>query len=106
MEPEDDDPWDIHIPESVGSRALKEPNLSFEKFLNPLKIKKVNIGSPENPKIANIGDYGDDESVGKINDLLHKFQEMFSTKFTEMKGIVGDLGEMKILLKAYESPSN
>ena len=29
--------------------------VSIYKFLNPLKIKKVNIGSPENPNFANIG---------------------------------------------------
>jgi len=28
-----------------------------ENFLNPLKIKKVNIGSPKNSKFFNIGDY-------------------------------------------------
>ena len=32
-------------------------------------------------------------------DLLHEFQDLFPTKFSEMKGILGDLGEMKIPLK-------
>ena len=35
----------------------------------------------------------------KITDLLHDFQDLFPTKFSEMKGILSDLGEMKILLK-------
>ena len=56
-EPKDDDLWDIHILEYEGSRVLKGPGLSFDKFSNPLKIKKVNIGSLENPKFGNIGDY-------------------------------------------------
>ena len=51
--------------------------LSPDKFSQPLKIKKVNIGSPENPKLSNIGDYWDDETVGKITDLLHEFQYLF-----------------------------
>ena len=66
--------------------------VSGDKFTNPLKIKKVNIGSLENPKFANIIDYWDDETVGKITNLLHEFQDFFPTKFLEMKGIVCDLG--------------
>ena len=40
----------------------------------------------------------------KITDMLHEFQDLFSTKFSEMKGILGDLGEMKISLKPYVKP--
>ena len=40
--------------------------------------------------------------MGKITNLLHEFQDLFSTKFSEMKGIVGDVGEMKIPLKPDE----
>ena len=56
--------------------------ISSDQFLSPLKIKKVNIGSPENPKFANIKDYWDDETIGKITDLLHEFQNLFPTKFS------------------------
>ena len=35
----------------------------------------------------------------KITDLLHEFRDLFPMKFSEMKGILGDLGEMKISLK-------
>ena len=42
--------------------------------------------------------------MAKITDLLHEFQDLFSTKFSEMKGILGDLGEMKILLKPDVKP--
>ena len=31
-------------------------------------------------------------------DLLHEYQDLFPTNFSEMKGIVGDLGEIKIPL--------
>ena len=34
-----------------------------------------------------------------ITDLLHEFQDLFPTKFSEIKGIVGDLGDMKTPLK-------
>ena len=65
----------------------------------PLKIRKINIGTENNPKFARVGDYWDEETMVKITDLLHEFQYLFPTKFLEMKGILGDLGEMKISLK-------
>ena len=66
-------------------------SLLSDKFMNPLKIKKVNIGSPKNPKFVDFRDYWDDKTIGKITDLLHKFQDLFPTKISEMKGIIGDL---------------
>ena len=66
--------------------------ISNDQFFNPLKVKIVNIGTLENPKFSNIGDYWDDETVEKITDVLHEFQDLFPTKFSEMKGIVGDHG--------------
>jgi len=42
--------------------------------------------------------------VGNITDLLHEYRDPFPTKFTEMKGIAGELGEMKIPLKPDAKP--
>ena len=42
--------------------------------------------------------------MAKIIDLLHEFQDLFPTKFSKMKGILGDLGEMNILLKPDAKP--
>ena len=42
--------------------------------------------------------------MGKITELLHEFQDLFPTKFSEMKGIVDDLGEINIPLKRYAKP--
>ena len=70
-----------------------------------MRIKKVNIGSPKNPKFSNIGDYLDEETVTKIIDLMHEYQYLFPIKFLEMKGIVGDLGEMKIPLRSDAKPN-
>ena len=36
--------------------------------------------------------------------MLHDYQDLFPTKFTEMKGIVGDLGVMRIPLKEDARP--
>ena len=81
------------------TQNIKGSGISSDQFLKPLKIKKVNIGSPENLKFTNIGDYWDDETVSKITDLLHEYQDLFPTNFIEIEGIMGDLGEMKIPLK-------
>ena len=94
----DDDPTNINIPELEGTCVIEGIGISSDQFLKPLKIKKVNIGSPENPKFSNIGDYWDEEIVAKITNLLHEYQDLFPTNFSEMKGIVSDLGEMKIPL--------
>jgi len=37
--------------------------------------------------------------VDKVAQLLREYQDLFPTKFTELKGIIGDLGVMKIMLK-------
>ena len=68
----DDDPTNLNIPWLEGMCEVEGSGISSKDFLKPLKIKKVNNGSPENPKFANIGDYWDDETVGNITDLLHE----------------------------------
>ena len=73
-EPEDDDElWNVNIPESEGSCDVAAPNIPTYSMSHPLKIKKVNIGSEENPKFSNVGDYWDEETMAKIMDLLHEF---------------------------------
>jgi hypothetical protein len=49
-------------------------------------------------KLVQIGDYWDDETIEKIVELLHEYQDLFLSNFSEMKGIVGELGEMRIQL--------
>jgi hypothetical protein len=65
-------------------------------------VNKVNIGTIENPKMASIGDYWDEQTVEIITELLHEYSDLFPTTFTEMKGIAGELGEMKIPIRAEE----
>ena len=103
-EPDDDDPLEINIPNLEGMRAVEGAGMSNNQFPSLLKVKKVNIGSAKNLKFSNIGDYWDDKTMGNITGLLHEFQDLFPTKFSEMKGIVGDLGEMKIPLRPDAKP--
>jgi hypothetical protein len=67
-------------------------------------MKKFNIRTVDNPKMASIGDYWDEKTVESITELLHKHNDLFPTMFTEMKGIAGELGEMKIPLKEKVRP--
>ena len=46
-----------------------------------------------------IGDYWDEEMVSKVTELLHEYQDLFLMKFLEIKGILGDIGVIKIPLK-------
>jgi hypothetical protein len=79
---------------------VEGPPLESEVIVALIKVNKVNIGIVENPKMANIGDYWDEQTMEIIIELLCKYNDMFLTKFTEIKGIAGDLGEMKITLRA------
>jgi hypothetical protein len=80
------------------------PSLESEIFIVPIKVKKLNIGKNDNPKMASIRDYWDEQTVEIITELLHEYSDLFPTTFTEIKGIEGELGEMKIPLK-HESRS-
>ena len=46
----------------------------------------------------------DDRAIGQIIDLLQEYQDLFPTKFDDMKGILGDLGVMRIPLKEGAKP--
>jgi hypothetical protein len=43
-------------------------------------------------------------TIDKITELLHEYQDLFPIKFTDMKGIKGPMGEMRIPLKPDARP--
>lgn len=65
----------------------------------PMKLKEFNIGTKEHPNLAKIGDYCDDDTIGNIVQLLIEYQDLFPTNFSELKGIVWDLGVVNMTLK-------
>jgi len=67
-------------------------------------IKQVNNGSEVESKFTNICDYWDEYTVNKVAELLHEYHDFFPTKFSELKGILGSLGIMKINLKLDPKP--
>jgi hypothetical protein len=78
---------------------VEGPYLESKVFIVPVKVNKVNIGTTENPKMENNGDYWDEQKIERITELLHDYSDMFSTTFTNMKCIASELGEMNIPLK-------
>jgi hypothetical protein len=90
--PDEDDSRDIQIEEAEGEREVEGPPIESEVISVPIKVKKVNIGTVEHPKMASIGDYWDEQTVERIAELLHKYSDFFRTTFIEMKGIFEELG--------------
>jgi hypothetical protein len=101
---EDDDPKNVKFSEIEGQRDIEGLGIELPFVGKPIKIKKVNIGTEQAPKLANVGDYWNDATISKITELLHEYQDLFPTKFIDMKGIKGPMGEMKIPLKEDASP--
>lgn len=98
IEDDDEDPWKINIPETEGYHKVRGPLIEDPDITAPLKTKQVNIGMEAEPKYTTLGDYWDDTMVDKVAELLCKYQDLFLTKIMDLKGIVGDLGMMKITL--------
>jgi hypothetical protein len=51
---------------------VEVPYLKSELFVVPIKVKKVNIGTNDNPKMASIGDYWDEQTLEIITELLRE----------------------------------
>eukprot|EP00253_Pinus_taeda_P004849 PITA_04849 len=96
---EDEDLLKINIPKIEGHYEVEGPQIENPDITVPLKMKHVNIGTKAEPKFVKIGDYWDDVMFDNVTELLCEYQDLFPTKFTDLKGIIRDLGVMKITLK-------
>ena len=67
---EEKEPRNMNILESEGSCEVQGPKLEIHEIVEKVKIKKINIGTEADPKLASIGDHWDDETVGHIASLL------------------------------------
>jgi hypothetical protein len=63
---DEEDPRNVQVPETEGERIVEGPELESTTYAQPLKTQKVNIGTEENPKFAQIGDYWSDETIEKL----------------------------------------
>ena len=102
--PDEDDLHNIQITYIEGEREVEGPYLESKVFVAPIKVKKFNIGTNDNPKMESIGDNWDEKIVERVTELLREYSDLFPTTFTHMKGIVGEIGEMKIHLKPKARP--
>jgi hypothetical protein len=94
----------VNIAETEGQRDVEGPGVELPFIGQPINIRKVNIGTEQTLKLANVGDYWDVATIDKITKLLHEYQDLFPTKFTDMKGIKWPMGEMRIHLKLNARP--
>jgi hypothetical protein len=101
---EDDDSRKVNLTKTEGQRDVEGPGVELPFIGQPIKIKKVNIRTEQTLKLANVRDYWDAATIDKITKLLHEYQNLFLTKFTDMKGIKGPIGEMRIPLKPDARP--
>jgi hypothetical protein len=72
--------------------VVEGPQLESTMYEKPLRIHIVNIDIEDKPKFVNIGDCWNGKTVEKIIDLLCEYHDLFSTTFSKMEGIVGELG--------------
>jgi hypothetical protein len=84
---EDDHPRNVNITKTEGQRDVEGPRVKLPFVGQPIKIKIFNIGTEQTPNLANFGDYWDVATIDKITELLHEYQDLFQTKFTDMKGL-------------------
>jgi hypothetical protein len=61
-----------------------------------IKTKEFNISIDGRPKMARIGDYWSDKQTTEIVDLLREYQDVFAHDYKYLKGLVQEMGEMKI----------
>jgi hypothetical protein len=94
----------VNISETEGQRDIEGLGIELPFVGKPIKLNKVNIGTEKASKMENVGDYWDDATISKITNLLHEYQDLFPTKFTDMKVIKGPMGEMKIPLRLDARP--
>jgi hypothetical protein len=93
---EEEYPRKVQLPETEGECTVEGPKLESNAYVKTLRVFKVNIGTKDKPNFVNIGDYWNNEIVENFVYFLR-----LPTTFLEMKGIVGELGEINISLNPY-----
>eukprot|EP00253_Pinus_taeda_P027650 PITA_27650 len=100
------DPFDLIQPDWTTQlhHVLECYNMAAEEEDEDLRNINIQKAEEAELKFPNIGDYWDDATVDKVTELLCEYQDLFPMKFSDLKGIIGDLGVMKITLKPDAKP--
>ena len=69
-----------------------------------VKTKEFDISNDERPKMVRIGDYWSEEKTIEIVNLLKEFQDVFARDYKYLKGLVHEMGEMKININPDAQP--
>lgn len=104
IQEEEEDPRNMNIPKIEGHHEVEIPQVENQDISVPLQMKKVSISIKEELKFAKIGDYWDNAILQKVAELLHEYQDLFPTKFLDLKGIVADLRVMNITFRLGVKP--
>ena len=78
-----------------GSRPINETK-ALEWLDAKVKTREFDISNDDRQNMAKIGDYWSEEQTTEIVNLLKEFQDVFSWDYTYLKGLVHEMGEMKI----------
>ena len=69
-----------------------------------VKTKEVDISNDDRPKMARIDDYWNEEKTTETINLLKEFQDVFAQDYKDLKGLVQEMGEMKMYIKLDARP--
>ena len=69
-----------------------------------VKTKEFDISNDERPKMAKFGENQREEQMTEIISLLKELQDIFAREYKYLKGIVNEMGEMKIYIKLDARP--
>ena len=69
-----------------------------------IKTKEFDISNDERPKMARIGNYQSEEKMTEIVNLMKEFQDLFARDYKYIKGLVHEMGGMKIKIKLDARP--
>lgn len=103
-EEDEDDPRKINIPDTEGHCEVEGLQIENPNIIAPLKTRQVKIGIEVELKFVKIGDYWNDAMVDKVAELLREYMDFLPINFSDVKGIIGDFGVMKIMLKPDTKP--
>lgn len=100
MDEDDEDPRDLHLEEIEGYRVIQGDTIRILvlDYHKPIKTKKHNILTEEKLKMEIVGDYWNEEIMTEIVDLVKEYQYIFPSIFYKIKGISGELGDMRMQL--------
>lgn len=88
-------PHDSEIKE--GEIQINESK-ALEWMDSKIKVKEYNISIEGQPKMAKIGDYWSEQHTTKIINLLKEYPYVFTRDYKYLKGLVKEIGYMKINL--------